>query len=243
MNQPRPLLVFACFASVTLAADERGDDLSLLLARSTSVIQDALKEETPNRRAAVRARVSAVMLAAAAQQDLAGKDAAQRAALRDTAIEVARRIANQEYDQARQLARTLPKLPPRAVFTKDKVKLLGPHLEMDELMSAFRKTSLGGLNIEAELDRLENDSENQTLAPAEMTEALQVAAQQTALAGELLQDYRPAENAPQWRKSSEVMQRTALELTRAVKAKDGKAAYQAVVQANANCTACHKLFR
>jgi cytochrome c' len=111
------------------------------------------------------------------------------------------------------------------------------------VMSVFRKSNLGGLGIESEFDRLENDSEAQTVAAVDLNESLELFAYQTALAAELLKDHRPDKDAAEWQKRCNLMRQTALELARAVKAKDGKAAFAAVARGNANCTACHKTFR
>lgn len=219
------------------------DAFGRLLARSTAVIQEALKDDTPNRRAADRARVVAVILAEAAQQDLAGADAGKRATTRDAALDLARLIRGQEFAKARKLAQGLPSLPPSASAKKEKIPLLGAHIEMDEVMSVFRKLTLGGLEIESEFDRLENDSENQIVPAADLTEKLELFAYQTALAADLVKNHKPDKEPAQWRQRSELMRQSALELALAVKAKDGKAAYRAVSNGNANCTACHKTFR
>jgi hypothetical protein len=231
--------------ALALAADAPvpADPYPRLLPRSAALIQQALKDEKPNRRVADRARVVALILAEAAQQDLTGKDTGARTAVRDAAIALARAIQEQEFDKARKLAQALPSLPASSRVAKEKTPLLGKQLNMDELMSVFRKANLGGLEIEAELDRLESDSENQTVAAGELNESLELLAYQTALAGGMLKDHRPDKNVAEWGKYSENMRRLAQELGQAVRAKDGKAAFQAVAAGNANCTACHKAFR
>lgn len=243
MTRALLLLLWVPLAAAAEAPALSAEAYAKLLARSAAVLQDALKEEKPSRRAADRARVVAVLLAEAAQQDLTGQDAAGRAAVRDAALTLNQHLRDQEVAQARLLARSISQLKPASTFSRDKVILLGSHIEMDELMCIFRKTNLGGLDIEAEYDRLESDSRSQSLAAAELTERLELAAYQTALVGEMIKEYKPEKNPAQWRRYAESMRQQALALATAVKAKDGPAAYRALTAGNANCTTCHKMFR
>ena len=96
-----------------------------LVEQSTRLIREALKDK-PNRRAADKARIAAMLIAASAQQNLAGPDGSRRAALRDAALDLADSIKDEDFAKARQRVQELPGLKRDPQAKKEKVKLLGP---------------------------------------------------------------------------------------------------------------------
>jgi hypothetical protein len=109
-------------------------------------------------------------------------------------------------------------------------------------MTQFRAASSGGLGIEDRLDTL-GRSPDETIPAKELTEPLLLDAYRSAVAAELLHGHQPKEDAKEWHKLAEVMRRQSLDLAAAARAKDGKAAFQAVNQLNRTCDKCHQVFR
>jgi hypothetical protein len=212
-----------------------------LVESSVGLIESALAGE-PTRRSAEKARVAAVMLAEFAQQDLRGPDARQRATVRDAALQLAALIKDKKYAEAVAQAKRLPSLPPNAAARLERIKLLGPHLDVEELMSQFRTTRLGGLGIEALLDELAVSKDGKVPTEA-LTDELRRLAYRTALAAELARDHLPKENPNEWQTRLGEMRKSAVELAEAAKAKDGKAAFTAVERLNSSCNKCHLKFR
>ena len=208
---------------------------------SVKLLQDALGGEV-TRRSADKARLAMLMLAEFAQQNLSGPDGAQRATVRDAALEIALLVKNKKYAEAVQQAKTLPKLPASQQTKKEKVKLLGPQLDVEELMGQFRSPDKGGLGIEDLLDKLAGAEDGQVPAAA-LNDDLRLLAYRTAVAAEVCREHRPPEKAPLWRELSEEMGRQASKLAEAVPAKDGKSAFQAVKKLHSSCKDCHREFR
>ncbi|MBL8799677.1 MAG: cytochrome c [Planctomycetia bacterium] len=228
------------------AADNKGSSLPpadyvRLVEPSVKVTVDALGGEV-TRRSAEKARVAMVMLAAFAQYDLSGTDGAQRATLRDAALDTAARIKDKKYAEAVTQAKGLTKVAANPQARKEKVKLLGPVVDVDELMSQFRAPDKGGLDIENLFDKLAGVADGQ-LPAAALNDDLRLTAYRTAVAAELCKEHTPPQKAPLWQKLSDEMRLQAVRLAEAVQAKDGKAAFQAVEKLNASCNHCHREFR
>jgi hypothetical protein len=109
-------------------------------------------------------------------------------------------------------------------------------------MSQFRSTKLGGLGIEELLDELAV-AKGEALPAASLTDPLRLLAYQTAVAGVLAREHDPKMKAKEWQSLADQMRDSAVDLAVAVKAKDGKTAYQAVMRLNGSCNQCHKVFR
>lgn len=212
-----------------------------LLEPSVKLIQASLAGE-PTRRAAEKARLAALMLAEFAQQDLQGPDGARRAAVRDAALEVARLIKDKKYTEALDQTQRLPTLPAQLGAKKDRVKLLGPHMDVEELMGQFRAAKVGGLGIEALLDQLAV-SKDGIVPAAALTDELRLTAFRTAVAAELAREHVPNMKPKEWLGYADGMRKSALELADAVEAKNGKAAFGAVDRLNTSCNKCHLVFR
>jgi hypothetical protein len=213
----------------------------LLVKQSASVIEESLAGE-PTRRAAEKARVAALMLAACAQQDLAGPEAAKWATQRDAALDIAVMIKEKKYPDAIAHAKRLPNLMVNATAKKEKVKLFGTHLEIDELMSQFRGAKVGGLGIETTLDKL-GGSKDGVIAKNQLNEELALIAFRTAVAAELTREHMPPKDGKEWLGYADDMRASSLELAKAVDDGNGKAAHAAVERLNNSCNKCHLKFR
>src|SRR5262249_45924013 len=146
---------------------------------------------------------------------LQGADAQKRATLRDAALQVAALIKDKKYAEAAQAAQRLPTLPENPAARKEKVKLLGPHLDVEELMSQFRSAKLGGLGIEALLDELTNGN-GDAVPAAGLTDELRLAAYRTGVAAVLAKDHVPNMKPKEWLAYADAMQKSAVELAEAV---------------------------
>jgi hypothetical protein len=204
-------------------------------------VQAALAGD-PSRRSAEKARVALLMLAEYSQQNFDGNDAALRATLRDAALDIAVLVKDNKYADALKRVEGLPSLAPDPKAKREKVKLVGSQVQVDELMGQFRSAKVGGWGIEGELDRLATVKDN-SLRAADLTDDLRLLAYRTAVTAELVREHVPAEKAKEWRGLAENMKKSALELAAAANSKDAKAGYSALMRLHTSCNDCHKEFR
>src|SRR5262249_37428594 len=128
------------------------DDYPKVVEHQVKVLTDTLKglqdakDMTEKKKLTEKARCTAVMLAAVAQDNLGGKDAGQRAGLRDAALEVAGLLKTGKVDDAAKKAADLKNAKP-AGAKAEKVKLTEAHINLTELMSQFRLAKAGGQGI------------------------------------------------------------------------------------------------
>lgn len=225
-------------------------DYSKLVAQQTKTLTETLKaalastEMLEKKRLADKAKVVAILLAQAAQDNLAGADAGQRATLRDAALAIAKQLpANgPQFADALKLAEALDGLKADPAAKKEKIPLLPAHINLSVLMVPFKNADKGGHGLEATLIKLSFDKKKMIPA-AQQGDPLLLSAYQTALIAELTRDHKPAKEEKKWQELSDDMRRTALEMADGIRAKDGKAAFAALVKLNESCTICHKLYR
>jgi hypothetical protein len=210
---------------------------------SSGVVRAALKGK-PDKRAGERARTAAIMIAAYAQQNLSAGNGPQRAALRDAALELAGLIKVKEYDKAVKQLEALPTVKADAKAKREKLKLAGKAIELDDLMTQFRQSARGGLDIEARLDALGSIAGG-SLPEKELDDLLVRQAYLIAVAAEITADYTPEDKdkVKSWQTYAAGMRQHAAALAAAAKSKDGKAAFRALEQLNQVCANCHKDFR
>ena len=119
------------------------------LAADVAFLQKGLSKE-PQKREIPTLKAVAMLVALNAQNQMDGKDAAKMAGLRDAALAVAGAIAKKDFAAAKTAAADLSS--PKAVADAKPVKLDGMHkFDLDEAMSTFRKGTVGGLNLEADV--------------------------------------------------------------------------------------------
>jgi hypothetical protein len=212
-----------------------------LVEQSAKLIEDSLAGE-PTRRATEKARVAALMLAEFSQQSPGGTITAKQATLRDAALEIASKIKDKKYADAVAQAKRLPTLAVNRAAKTERVKLLGEHLEIDELMGQFRGPKVGGLGIETLLDKLAG-SKDGAIPPGQLNADLKLIAFRTAVAAGLTREHMPKADGKEWLSYADDMRTQSLELAKAVQANNGKAAFTAVDKLNTSCNKCHLKFR
>lgn len=243
-------MVLALLLTFAVAGKSGGDDKDAapldreyprLVAQSVPAIREALKGK-PTRREADKARIAAMLIAAAAQRNFTGPDGSQRATVRDAALALADFIRNENFEQARKLAAVLPDLKPDSRAKKERVKLLGPRLDVEDLMMQYRPVKVGGWGLEAKFDML-GSQPNGTIAAKELNAQLRLDAYLTAVTAELAAEHKPKTKAEQWLIWAQDMRKQAAALGEAVKAGDGKAGFEALTRLNRTCNQCHQAFR
>lgn len=184
---------------------------------------------------------AAVMIAAYAQANLGGTDGQQRATVRDAALEIAGLMKKEEWEAALKKVPNLLTLPADAKAKKEKVKLFGKVIDIEEVMSQFDTLKAGGQDIEKKLYDLAKKP--RTVPAANLNEDLLLTAYQTAQIAELTKDFEmPAKYmrfAKDWQKYCDEMEKSSQELAGAVEKKDGKAALAILGRLKNSCTQCH----
>jgi hypothetical protein len=188
--------------------------------------------------------VQAVMVAAIAQSGPRGASTPRRAALRDAALGLAGTIRDNKLDDARRTARSLPYLRGDLRAAAAPVSLL-KHIEMDEAMWQFVHPRKGGLGLELKILKL-TDARNKRreLLPAELDEDLLLLGRRVAVLAEWIKtDYKPQRKPKEWPARAEEARQAGLELAAAVKARNGKRAWQALSRLENACASCHDSHR
>ena len=120
-----------------------------LIDGDITYLQKQLDKAAPEKRALPTIKATALFLAVYAQDNLSGAKGDQMAGLRAESIKLADAVAKKDYAGAKTLAGGL-----KAATGGDK-KAIELHkqakISLDEVMSAFRKGTVGGRNIEADL--------------------------------------------------------------------------------------------
>lgn len=223
-------------------------DYPKLVDSQLKAVQDALKvlkdskDKDEIKKMKDKGRSGAVMIAAAAQDNLTGKDGQQRATVRDAALNLAALVKGEKFDDAAKLASELKELKEDPKAKKEKVKLFEAHIDLQEVMSQFKQPKAGGQGIEKLLLNLATDKKKM-IPPAAGNDALVVTAYQIALLSDLAHDYLPGKDKKDWDAWCVDMKKGALEMADKVKAKDGKAAFTALNKLNTSCSVCHERFK
>ena len=190
---------------------------------------------------AARAATTAVMLAAFAQQNLAGDDGAKRAAVRDAALEIAARVRAKEYAEALKQLDGLAALKADPKAKKEALPLEGK-VTYKELMVLFRPPNAGGLGIEDRFDALGRLPDE--LAKGDLNDALLLDAYRSGVAAQIMREQKPKAGDPKsWQKFSDQMRQQSLDVAAAVQAGDGKKGLLAISALNRTCDKCHQEFR
>ena len=210
------------------------------LAADIAFLQKGLSKE-PQKREVPTLKAVAMLIALNAQNQMDGKDAAKMAGLRDAALAVAGAVAKKDFAAAKTAAASLGDAKPAA--DAKPVPLGTMHkFDLDELMSSFRKGTVGGLNLEA-------DVKAQSKAATD-PKAAAVIAGRVALIGEYTLVLPPegidAAKKKQWDGWSKEMTSLATEVAEEA-AKGEKADKVKIAKGfrslDANCNACHTAFR
>ncbi len=216
-------------------------DYPKLVKRFTKGIAEALKG-TPNDENISKARVAAVLLASAAQQNLSGADGQQRATVRDAALKVADTLKAGNAKEAAKLAEAIPTLEADPKAKKEKIKLEG-HIEFPPLMHQFRPVSRGGWGVYSRLNRI-STSMKPALPREELKDDFVLEAEQIVLTADLALGQKFKTKPEEYQKRMEALRTGAQELVEALKDKDAaKVGAAAVSRLTTTCLACHKDLR
>jgi hypothetical protein len=133
----------------TTAADPLPADLSAqVIAGDIDYLQKALAK-TPEKRALPTIKAGALILAYHAQANLGGAKGDEMAALRDQAVKVAEAVAKKDYAAAKTLAEGLKSA--KGGEKKEVALHTLAKIDIAEIMSTFRKSTVGGRNYEDDL--------------------------------------------------------------------------------------------
>jgi hypothetical protein len=230
------------------------DELTRYLHR---VIQEELKAPAPDERAVMKARATALLIAARAQNGRGARDPGQRAALRDNALALQKALAGKRVDAAREHAAALFDMG-RMPAGPRRVRLKGL-MDLDEVESLMKARQRGGLGFgppgrgPAGRDGIEVALMNfARKAPAAQPEAdgehLARAASVTAAMADLLDAYAPdgktgAKDPRDWKTWTAELRTAAEELAAAARARDPNRIHTAARGVTARCASCHSVFR
>jgi hypothetical protein len=217
------------------------DDYPKLVDYAVTGIKEALKDPTEDTNVR-KARTAAVMLAAYAQTNLSGPDAALRATQRDAALKLADTIKNKKYADASKQADGIAKLKADPNAKKEKIKLIDTHVKLPDLMNQFDFPPKGGWGIDRDLYayRLGMKSKVPT---RELNDKLMLIGYQVAVTGDLAHSKQAPRDEKDWAQHTGTIRIGGVELADAVKKKDGEAAMNAIAKITTSCSGCHKAFR
>lgn len=204
------------------------------LAADIAFLNKGLAKE-PQKREVSTLKAAALLIALNAQND---KD--DKSGIRDAALAVADAITKKDFAKAKALAEKLADAKPT---DKKVVGLIeASKLNLDEVMSCFRKGTVGGLNLEADVKAYGKAVTD--------VKAAGIVGGRIALIADFTEKLPPddanAEKKAQWAKWSKEMGKLGSDATTesAKGDKADKAALSKTFKAlEVNCNACHTVFR
>jgi hypothetical protein len=166
--------------------------------------------------------------------------------LRDAALALLQAAQKKDYDQAKKLAAVMAQFPNLKHDDTPHPSNPAPKngLGMEDIMRPF---SASGARLEKTLAGDGRLDSAQLAGPGRAEEATDHAYQVAALAC-FVQGHTPAkdekgQSRKVWQEASADMQRQALEMALAARAKDTAGLHKAYSSLAASCTQCHKVFR
>lgn len=210
-----------------------------MLQYGVKSIKDALKGGAPKEELTTKARTTAVMIAAYAQQNLEGADGQQRATVRDAALKLVKTIDGKKYADAVKDADALLTIKEDPRAKKDKVKLLG-ELKFRDLMNQFHHPPDGGYGIHRDFYQYQLGMKG--IPANDLRDPLMIKAYQVAVTADLVNSRVPNKNEKEWAMYSSDLRKAGVELAEGVKAKDSKSCLDAISKITNSCTNCHKIF-
>lgn len=221
--------------------------LTQLVTDEGKVLRDAVAKAA-DKKAASKARSVAFMLAVYAQNEVArgGPKAQAMAGLRDTALKVAKAVADGKLDEAKKLAADVT--PAGKADASAKVGPVAVHDEFDleTLMQVFKAERAGGLEWEKKLLMLRD--KRSAYSAAELQQMVPLMYRIAAVA-QPTEAFAPApmgkKTPEEWIKLSKEMAKEAVEVAELAKKPkpDDKAVKAAVKKVDATCTTCHDKYR
>jgi hypothetical protein len=195
-------------------------------------------EKEPEKRAIPTIKATAIMLAAVADEGIKGPNADKMASLRAGALEIAEAVAKKDFAAAKTALTNVK----TAKGDKKEIDLSKQaKINLDEVMSTFRKGTVGGRNIEADIkDQIKNLKDNNIAA--------RVGAH-TSVLGTLTEKLPPpnttGDKLKAWQDISKQMKQAGLDLAEEASKSDAdkKKVVSALMKLEKTCVDCHKIFR
>ena len=212
-----------------------------LVTEDIDFLQKGLAKE-PQRKEVPGLKATAMMIAAHAQSQMTGPDAAKMAGLRDQALKVAAALGEKEYGQAKEAAQGLTSPPPSKAT--EPVELAKMHdFDIYEVMAPFRSGRSGGMEIERDLRK-----ESRTVTDVEKVAAI---AGRSAVLGEFTKKMPTGQAAAnparlkKWEDYSDDMIGHAKAITEetAKPSPDKEVLKKKLLALDASCTNCHNDYR
>jgi len=226
-------LALALIGNSDINARPVPDEVAVKAIESDIAFLQKALAKTPEKRAVGTVKATAMLLAFTAQQ-------AKQYSLRDQALKVAAAVAEKNFANAKTAAEGL-----KAGSAGKGADLKLPELhkfDLGELMSFFRNSTVGGLNIE-------KDIRTQAKSVTDV-KALETLGTRVAVAGQYSLLYPPTEATGDKKKKWDDWCKEMIELAEGVATEAGKGAKadkaklsKSLKGLDANCTACHNVFR
>lgn len=220
-----------------------------LVAAESRSLNDTLAKGIDEKKMALRARNSAMMLAAYAQAMAAGSTAKKQMYFqhRDGALKLAAAIAANKADEAKTLAKGVEPTASAKASVPEKMLDLSKDYELGDLMTQFKPEKGGGRELEKKIKA--TMQKRAALSADEMKDAV-VTAYMTAIIAQYTEAMAPATDAGakkkgDWIKWSVEMEEAgvaAAKLAGAAKP-DDKAVKAAFKKLDETCNKCHAVFR
>lgn len=220
------------------AADVPADVTVKVVEGDVAFLQKQL-EKTPEKRVVPTIKATAILLAQTAQDNLKGAQGDQMAGMRAAAIKVAEAVAKKDFAAAKTAAAGLTGAKGGDKATIDLSKTA--KISLEEIMSSFRKGTVGGRNIEADLKAQVKELKDLALA-AEIGARCAVIAD---LSEKLPPGTTTGDKLKQWQTLSREMKILGTDLAAEAgkSGADRKKVTDLLKKLEKNCTDCHNKFR
>lgn len=216
-------------------------ELGTMVAADAKIITDTLAKGSPDKKAQGKIRAAALMVATYAQGAGDGQSG-----LRDLALKIGKSVNDGKIDEVKKLAAEL-KPGVQSAGAKTGHVALEKEFDLADLMQQFKPETGGGLALEKTLQTL--TLKRAALTPAELKTAV-TALHRTAAIAQPCEAFAPEKDEGQktkekWISLSKEMGELAMQgATMAKAAKPDDKALKAVLKKiEANCVACHQVYR
>lgn len=234
------------------AADISDDDYKTLidqdiklLTKAVEAVEKAKDKKTTEQRAAGGVKSDALYIAAYANARITGKNAAEdgkMAAVRDTAIKIAKAADKKDFKTIAEATKELASPKPAASAAKIDVAKAFGELSVDDVMHHFKKPTAYGGEWEDLIKDNATNKKGRAVTPAVAASI----AQRSIIMGEYSKTVMKAENAKdkkEWGEYNEKFLKAAEDLLKAAHGKKEGDLTKAFKALNETCTTCHSAFK
>jgi hypothetical protein len=227
-------------AFTVTAADDAGAGVNVTdaqykkaLAQSTELVKKGLGDK--GKAGVGKARLGALLAAGFAQYSTVGSEAT-----RDAGIKAADLVKSGKGDDAKKLAESFEK--PEGKGKAGKVNILKEaKAGTGDVMRAFSPEKIGGQGIEDHFKKM--TAMKNKIADGELTDALALELDESAVIFALVRDNPPAKNGKAFSAFAETSRDLAVKTSDAVKKKDGVLAASQLYKLTISCNKCHDKFK